>query len=64
MYEIWTQIKGKLEQIDEDNNIKNINFYKRGVYFFNLNIRPICNICGSDLMFIKKGKYLIIVKNP
>ena len=37
MYEIWTQIKGKLEQIDEDNNIKNINFYKRGVYFFNLN---------------------------
>lgn len=62
MYEILTQIKGKLEEIEESEDIKLINTYKRGKYFFELKERPKCRICNSDLQFIKKGKYLIINK--
>ena len=62
MYEILTQKLGKLELIQEDEKTKQIKTYKRGVYKFNLNERPKCAICGSDLQFIKKGKYLIINK--
>ena len=62
MYEILTQKLGKLEIIQEDEKIKQIKTYQRGVYKFNLEERPKCNVCGSDLQFIKKGKYLIINK--
>ena len=62
MYEIWTKQNFKLKQIEETKQIKNIHLYKRGVYEFELNERPKCKICGSDLKFIKKGKRLIIDK--
>ena len=62
MYEIWTKQNFKLKQIEETEQIKNIHLYKRGVYEFELNERPKCKICGSDLKFIKKGKRLIIDK--
>jgi len=62
MYEIWTKRNFKLIQIEETEDIKNIHLYKRGVYEFELNERPKCKICGSDLRFIKKGKRLIIDK--
>ena len=62
MYEIWTKQNFKLKQIEETEQIKNIHLYKRGVYEFELNKRPKCKICGSDLKFIKKGKRLIIDK--
>ena len=54
MYEIWTKQNFKLKQIEETEQIKNIHLYKRGVYEFELNERPKCKICGSDLKFIKK----------
>lgn len=62
MYEILTQKLGKLEKIEETKDIQKIKIYKRGVYQFELDKRPKCKICGSDLQFIKKGKYLIINK--
>ena len=62
MYEILAKINYKLQKIEEDDNIKNIKLYKRGVYEFELDKRPKCNICGSDLQFIKVGKKLIINK--
>lgn len=62
MYEIWAKKNFKLIQIEESEDIKNINLYKRGVYEFTLDYRPKCKICGSDLKFIKKGKKLIIDK--
>ena len=62
MYEIWIKQNFKLKQIEETEQIKNIHLYKRGVYEFELNERPKCKICGSDLKFIKIGKRLIIDK--
>ena len=62
MYEIWTKRNYKLEKIEETEKIKNIKIYNRGVYEFELDKRPKCKICGSDLKFIKKGKRLIIDK--
>lgn len=62
MYEILIQKLGNLEKIEETKDIQKIKIYKRGVYQFELDKRPKCKICGSDLQFIKKGKYLIINK--
>jgi hypothetical protein len=62
MYKILSQKQGKLYEIEETDYIKQINLYKRGKYIFELNEKPKCKICGSDLEFIKKGKYLIINK--
>ena len=62
MYEIWTKQNFKLVKIEESDNIKDIHLYKRGVYKFELDNRPKCKICGSDLKFIKVGKLLIIDK--
>ena len=62
MYKILTQYKGQLKEINESDQIKLIKTYKRGKYVFTLDNRPKCKICGSDLEFIKKGKYLIINK--
>ncbi len=62
MYEIWTKRNFNLEKIEETEAIKGIKTYKRGVYEFELDERPKCRICGSDLKFIKIGKRLIIDK--
>ena len=62
MYEIWTKRNFNLEKIEETEAIKGIKTYKRGVYEFELDERPKCKICGSDLKFIKIGKRLIIDK--
>lgn len=62
MYEIWVKRNYKLTKIEETDEIKNINIYKRGVYEFVSSERPRCKICGSDLKFIKIGKKLIIDK--
>lgn len=60
MYEIWTKRNFNLTQIEETEDIKDIHLYKRGVYEFELDERPKCKICGSDLKFIKLGKKLVI----
>ena len=49
MYEIWTKRNFNLEKIEETEAIKGIKTYKRGVYEFELDERPKCRICGSDL---------------
>ena len=44
MYEIWVKRNYKLTKIEETDEIKNINIYKRGVYEFVSSERPKCEL--------------------
>ena len=62
MAKFYTQKNFKLVEYNDIEWIKQNKKYKRGVYSFNSDELPKCNICGSDLSFIKRGKGLIIDK--
>lgn len=62
MAKFYTQKNFKLIEYNNNEWIKQNKNYKRGIFSFCLDELPKCNLCGSDLSFIKKGKYLIIDK--
>ena len=62
MAKFYTQKNFKLVEYNDIEWIKQNKKYKRGVYSFNSDELPKCNICGSELSFIKRGKCLIIDK--
>ena len=58
----FIQDHGKLKEFNNLDWINTHNTYRYSNYTYNLEITPICNICNSELVFQKKGKYLNIIE--
>ena len=61
---IYVQKQGKLEKFTDTKWLSTHNTYRYGnlkSYIFDADIPPVCNLCGAELIFQKKGKYINII---